>query len=155
MLNLAAVGQLDLLRKLYAEVLIPPMVASELNRNGFPVSASTFPVSASTWIRVTAPRDLEAVSILMRKLDPGESEAIALALEQRADLLLIDERRGWRIAMEKGIPSIALLGVLAEAKSRGVIHLCRPILDEMRRCAGFWIGKELRSKYLISLGESE
>ena len=147
-LNLSAIGRLELLRNLYGTVVIPPMVAQELKHN-------QFDPEATKWMVIQAPKDCEAVQVLHDMLDPGESEAIVLAQELRADLLLIDERRGWKIATERLLPSTGLLGVLAEAKKKGLIEMCRPILDEMTKSAGFWIGKELRAKYLASLGEME
>jgi uncharacterized protein len=139
---------LELLRDLYDTVVIPPMVTQELKRNGFNSEAAK-------WMVVKAPQDREAVQALYDILDPGESEAIVLAQELHADLLLMDERRGWKVASGKLIPSTGLLGVLAEAKKKGLIEMCRPILDEMTQQAGFWVGRELRVKYLTALGEIE
>ena len=87
-----------------------------------------------------------------RQLDPG-AEAIVVAAELAADLLLVDEKRGRRIAIDRGLEVTGLLGVLAEAKARGLIPRCQPVLDDMIRVAGFWIGDDLRSRYLQGLNE--
>jgi len=58
-----------------------------------------------------------------RQLDPGEGEAIVVAAELDAELLLVDEKRGRRIAIDRGLEVTGLLGVLAEAKARGLISL--------------------------------
>jgi predicted nucleic acid-binding protein len=76
-------------------------------------------------------------------------------VELDAELLLVDEKRGRRIAVERGLEVTGLLGVLAEAKARGLIRRCQPMLDEMIRIAGFWIGEDLRTRYLRGLGEMQ
>ena len=144
-LNLAAVNKLHLLRDLYADVVIPPAVEQELVRNGIQLEPS--------WIRVVAAEDQNEVATLREQLDPGEAEAIVVAAELNAGLLLVDEKRGRRIAIDRGLEVTGLLGVLAEAKARGIILRCRPILEEMIRVSGFWIGDDLKTLYLRGLGE--
>lgn len=144
-LNLAAVNKLHLLRDLYADVVIPPAVEQELVRNGIQLEPS--------WVRVVAAEDQNEVATLREQLDPGEAEAIVVAGELNAGLLLVDEKRGRHIAIDRGLEVIGLLGVLAEAKARGLILRCRPTLEEMIRVAGFWIGDDLKTLYLRGLGE--
>ena len=144
-LNLAAVNKLHLLRDLYADVVIPPAVEQELVRNGIDLEPS--------WVRVVVAEDQNEVATLREQLDPGEAEAIVVAGELNAGLLLVDEKRGRRIAIDRGLEVTGLLGVLAEAKARGLILRCRPILEEMIRVAGFWIGDDLKTLYLSDLGE--
>ncbi len=144
-LNLAAVNKLHLLRDLYADVVIPPAVEQELARNGIQLEPS--------WVRVVVAEDQNEVATLREQLDPGEAEAIVVAGELNAGLLLVDEKRGRRIAIDRGLEVTGLLGVLAEAKARGLIPKCRPILEEMIRVAGFWIGDDLKALYLRDLGE--
>jgi uncharacterized protein len=146
-LNLAAVGRLHLLRDLYGEIVVPPAVQRELSRNRIALDAS--------WTRVVKAVDRREVAALRQHLDPGEAEAIAIAAELRAGLLLVDEKRGRRIAVERGLEVTGLLGVLAEAKARRLISKCRPILDEMIQPAGFWIGEDLRRRYLFGLDQLE
>ena len=143
-LNLIAVGKLHLLRDLYAEIVVPPAVQGELSRNAIQLDRS--------WIRVVAAQNQNEVAVLREQLDPG-AEAIVVAAELEADLLLADEKRGRRIAIDRGLEVTGLLGVLAEAKARGLISRCQPVLDDMIRVAGFWIGDDLRSRYLQGLNE--
>lgn len=117
-LNLAAVGQLELLLKLYRKVAMPPEVERELRRNGFTQSLS--------WLVVIQPTDKLQILHLISMLDAGEAEAIALAKELNAQKLLIDERLGRRIAIENGIPVTGVLGVLADAKRAGFVDACDP-----------------------------
>ena len=90
---------------------------------------------------------------LREDLDLGEAEAIVLAIECRADLLLVDERRGRRTATAAGLTVTGLLGVVARAKQAGLIDLAKPVLDELIHVARFWIGPELYAEVLAELGE--
>jgi predicted nucleic acid-binding protein len=144
-LNLAAVDKLRLLRDLYTEIVVPPAVQRELVRNGIRLDLK--------WTRVVAAQDQTEVAALREQLDPGEAEAIVLAAELEANLLLVDEKRGRRIAIDRGLEVTGVLGVLAEAKARRLIPQCKPVLDDMIRVAGFWIGDELRVRYLRGLNE--
>ena len=130
---------------LYAEIVVPPAVQGELSRNAIQLDRS--------WIRVVAAQNQNEVAVLREQLDPGEAEAIVVAAELEAELLLVDEKRGRRIAIDRGLEVTGLLGVLAEAKARGLISRCQPVLDDMIRVAGFWIGDDLRSRYLQGLNE--
>ena len=106
-----------------------------------------------SWTRVVAAEDQNEVAALLDQLDLGEAEAIVVAGELKAGLLLVDEKRGRRVALDRGLEVTGLLGVLAEAKARGLILRCQPVLEEMIRVAGFWIGEELKTRYLCGLGE--
>src|ERR1022692_3504020 len=85
---------------------------------------------------------------------PGEAEAIVVAIEHRADVLLVDERRGGRTATAAGLTVTGLIGVVAQAKRVALIDLAKPVLDELVHTARFWIGPELYSEVLAELGET-
>jgi len=85
---------------------------------------------------------------LRQDLDAGEAEAIALALEVKADLLLMDERLGRETARFLGLRYIGLIGVLIEAKHRGRIKAIKSYLDELRNVAFFRIKNELYHRVL-------
>jgi predicted nucleic acid-binding protein len=152
LLNLARIGYLELLVKLYGQVVIPPRVEEELIRvrNEFPTQDELF---SASWLAVVKPSDLRQVDELSKNLDAGEAEAIALAIEHNADLLLIDERRGRRVAAERGLKLIGLLGVLVSAKQSGYIRIIKPLLDDLIQTARFWIGPELYAEVLKQSGE--
>ena len=102
---------------------------------------------------VVAVADRSLVSSLAGQLDMGEAEAVALAVEQRADLLLVDERRGRAVAANLGLKVIGLLGVLLEAKSKGHLPRLRPVLDDLISKAGFWISNALYDSILRAARE--
>ncbi len=106
-LNLSVVGRLELLRSLFGEIVLPPWVAAELERHRIEVEAN--------WMRVVAAQDRAQLAELRQQLDPGEAEAIIVALELQASLILIDEQRGRRVAADRGLEYMGLLGVLSEA----------------------------------------
>ena len=96
-LNLSAVGKLDLLHGLYSDLAVPPAVQAELSTNSIDLDA--------LWMGVVVAQDRNGVAALREQLDPGEAEAIVVAAEIAAGLLLIDEKRGRRIAIDRGLGS--------------------------------------------------
>jgi hypothetical protein len=97
-------------------------------------------------------QDQTLVNILLLELDRGEAEALALAAELKADLLLIDESKGRAIAARLGFVHIGLLGMLVQAKQRGLIVAVKPILDDLIARAGFW-SAELYQRVLQAASE--
>jgi predicted nucleic acid-binding protein len=106
-----------------------------------------------SWLVVAAAKDRRRVEELRADLDLGEAEAIVLAVERRADLLLVDERRGRRTASASGLTVTGLLGVVAAAKRAGVIDAAKPVVDELIRTARFWIAPALYAEVLARLDE--
>lgn len=102
--NLAAINYLQLLPQLYNQVTIPEAVYRELADINPPVPGS-LEVQTAPWIEVRQVTNQKVIKRLQDevRLDPGESEAIALALELNASLLLIDERRGRAEADRLGV----------------------------------------------------
>jgi len=150
--NLATIGQLDLLQQLYGQVTIPQAVYYEIVVAGTGHPGAT-EVEAFDWIKTQQATNRTVVASLRLELDEGEAEAIALAVELKADLLLLDERKGRAIASRLELKFIGLLGVLIEAKHRGLILSVKPVLDDLIGKAGFWIGQELYDHVLQATGE--
>jgi uncharacterized protein len=149
--NLAAIGQLDLLRQLYEKVLIPQAVYDELTVGGSQPGATE--VQTLEWIETRQVTDRALVTALQMELDDGEAEAIALARELAADLLLLDERRGRTVAARLNLRFVGLLGVLIEAKQKGGIPAVKPVLDNLIAKAGFWVSQQLYARVLQAVGE--
>ncbi|MDY6784240.1 MAG: DUF3368 domain-containing protein [Cyanobacteriota bacterium] len=136
--NLTAIQHLHLLPQLYNRVTIPEAVYRELTDIVPPVPG-TLEVQFSTWVEVRQVSNGAAVNRLQNevKLDAGESEAIALALELNGDLLLIDERRGRAGANRLGLRITGLLGILVEAKRQNKIATVKPRMEALIATADF------------------
>jgi predicted nucleic acid-binding protein len=72
---------------------------------------------------------VEAADARLSRLDPGESQAIHLAKQKHADLLLMDEKLGVRVAREQGLAVTGTLGVLLQAARRGLVEIERALTD--------------------------
>jgi len=94
------------------------------------------------------------VQALQQELDAGEAEAIVLALETRAELLLMDEHLGRETARHLGLRHTGLIGVLIEAKRKGLISKVKPHLDALRDVAGFRVSDALYRRVLQDEGEA-
>ncbi len=151
-INLAVVGRLVLLKQLYSRVFIPQAVYSEIVEVDAE-QANIEEIKKLKWIETKTVKNNTLISELQIELDKGEAEAIALAIELKADILLLDERLGRKVASRFGLNYIGLLGILIEAKRKGFIPLVKPILDELVAKAGFWVSNELYSSILKSAGE--
>lgn len=151
-INLAAIGQLELLRHLYGTITIPQAVYHEIAVRGSQ-QAGAIEIQTYPWFERRQVRDVALVKYFEQYLDAGEAETIALAIELQASLLLLDERRGRMIARQHGLVLTGLLGVLLVAKQRGYLVAIRPVLNDLRSVAGFWIDQELFTQVLETAGE--
>ena len=111
-------------------------------------------IEKASWIQVRSATNHELVQALRQALDKGEAEAIALALEIGAEFLLMDEHLGRETALHMGVRCIGLIGVLVEAKRRGLVGEIRPLLAALRDVAGFWVSEALFRRVLQDEGES-
>lgn len=151
--NLAAINHLHLLQQLYGTVLIPEAVYRELTDPNFPV-AGAIEVQTFIWIQTRPVQDRTLVEALSNELDIGEAEAIALALETKAEQVLIDERRGRMVAARLNLGYTGILGILVEAKSQKLIFAVKPLLDALINQAGFWVAEPLYKRVLQLVDEN-
>ena len=141
LIALERVERLDLLPRLYDTVVAPPAVIAEFGKR-------------PSWLREEPVPDTLAVNALIaRRLDPGEAEAIVLARATPQALLLIDEARGRKIAVALGLPIIGTAGLLAVAKSAGLLPAVKPILDTLRDEHDFHLADRHYEQVLREAGE--
>ena len=153
LINLARIGELDLLRKLYGGIIVPEAVWQDVVVSGAGQPGAE-EISTVDWVKRMLVKNRHLVQALRQDLDAGEAEAIALALEIEADLLLMDERLGRESARHFGLRYIGLIGVLIEAKHKGLISAVKPYLDTLRDMAGFRLANDLNERVLRDQGES-
>jgi len=139
------IGLLPLLRNLYERLFIPEAVRDELAKgpSGQAILASG--------LEVRPVSDRGAVEILRAFLDGGEAEAIQLARELQATII-IDERRGRRIAKSLGLKVRGTLGILLELKRKRSIDSVKPFIDRMFE-RGYYLSEELVATVLRIAGE--
>lgn len=152
LINLAHLGLLEILHQIYGNVIIPEAVWHEIVVKGAGQPGST-ELPAIPWISTATVANTNLVQALRQELDAGEAEAIALALETEADLLLMDERMGRETAQHLGLIYIGVIGILLEAKRVGLITTIQPHLDTLRSQIGFWISETLYQRVLADAGE--
>ena len=111
------IAQIDLLARLYARILIPPALLAELKHPLAPKPVRDWASKAPAWLEVLSPKE----SLILAALDLGESEAIALATEVHAEVVLIDEQAGRQEAVRRGLRVAGTLSVLDEADRTGLV----------------------------------
>ena len=148
---LAHLELLPLLGELYDVVVIPPAVFKELTRDGKLFTSLSRADLELFCLREPALEIAQTTEFL--ELDAGEREAIRLAIELSADGLLIDENCGRRVATAYGLKVTGTLGILGQAKQRGLIENVGSLIDRLRTEINFFISPALRREVLTDLGE--
>jgi predicted nucleic acid-binding protein len=118
---LILIGQIDVLPKLFGAVVIPYAVREELLRGPAPESVRSWALHPPEWLEIRTPAHPAETSLA--SLDAGERDAIAIAEELLADVLVVDDRAARRVAQSRGLAVIGILGVLHEAADRGLLEL--------------------------------
>lgn len=152
LIHLSLIGRIDLLPAIYGRILIPDLVYQEVVTAGEGMAGSSETANAE-WIGVV-PHDSEAdlFRLLRGQLDPGEAAALWLAVVRRAQWVLSDDRQARLAAERLGIGVRGTLGILAEAKRRGLVTAVAPLLRDLQT-KGVWLSEELMARILRELEE--
>ncbi len=126
---LILIGEIDLLPKLFSQVLAPQAVLAELLHEDAPTAVRDWVSNLPSWICVKETPVLATSGL--EKLQAGEQAAILLAESMKADIILLDEKAARRVAAERGLRVTGILGVLVEAATRGLVELASAI-DRLR-----------------------
>lgn len=144
------IGHLDLLPSLVSRVTVPSAVADELaegRRRGLDLPVpETLP-----WIALRDPLSKAAIR-LVADLGPGETGVLLLALECVEPIVILDDALARRHAEVLGLRLTGTLGVLLDAKRRGLVAAVGPLLDDLQRL-GFRLSKTTRGAVLRMAGE--
>lgn len=141
---LVLIGEIELLQALYETVLIPEEVLLELHRPGAPVQVRSWAGSLPGWCEVRAL--ISAPDAALSELDPGERDAIQLALEAGVDTLLMDESDGRREALRRNLRVTGTIAILEKAAQRGWIDF-RTVLKKLDRTS-FRLSAAIRNEFL-------
>lgn len=140
---LTRIQQLELLRALFGEVTVTPVVRAEFRQ------------SLPAWVRVQAPADGRVAADLesRRGLDPGEASAIALGLEIPDCELILDDGQGRQVARSLRLTVVGTVGLGIRAKQLGLLPALRPFLDALLQ-AGLRLHPDIAADALGQVGES-
>lgn len=152
LIALASVHHLGLLPALYGRVAIPEAVRDEvagdiLNRSG------SREILEADWIEVVPAADTIDLYLARTLVDPGEAEAIGLAIQLDAELLIVDDRRARDLAETMGLRVTGVVGVLLEGKARGLIQAVKPVLDSLAATVAFRLSRSFYEASLRAAGE--
>lgn len=147
---LCNIGRLDILQKLYGEIVVPEAVYKEVTAKEESVCQRL--VSAE-WIHMERIQEKTDKKMYKAKLHDGEVEVMILAQENdNTDLVIIDDNAAKKTAKYLGLNVTGTLGVLLKAKKKGIIKEVSPVLNEMKR-KGFYISEYVEHLVLEKAGE--
>lgn len=147
---LTHLGHMEWLQELFHHIRLPPAVAAELRHP--PSSLAVVDVTAWRFLVVQSPRNGQRVSEFGLRLDAGE--ALALAEELHADLILLDELAGREVARQCGFLVLETLGILVRAKQQQLCPAVAPPLDRLQSELNFFVSLGLRQTILRQAGEA-
>lgn len=151
LLVLGNIGQLDILRRMYGNIVIPEAVYREVTEKDD--AASQALLAAKNWIEVQTIRNPDEYALHRARLHAGEVETMILAQQEpAADIVVLDDNAARKTAEFLGLNVTGTIGILVKAKQSGIIQQVKPLLNEMMQ-NGFFISERLLRMILEAAGE--
>ncbi len=141
-ISLAKIGKLEILKELFGEILIPKAVYGEIYHPG---KEGFEEIRRAIFIKTVNISDKKLIKFLKEYIDDGETESIVLAIENNADLIILDDRDARKIAKRFNLRVIGTLGILLLASKNGIIKDIKPVIGKLKK-KGFYISKNLEDK---------
>lgn len=151
LIHLAKIGQLNLLPEFFGEIAIPHAVYEECITEGKQREEIAM-IKNANWLHSYNVANKNLITALQSELDNGESEAIALALETNADLILLDDAEAREKARLYNLKITGTLGILLRAKKQGKLKSFTDVMEDLLK-TGFWINPSLKRRLLIEAKE--
>jgi predicted nucleic acid-binding protein len=137
---LSKIGELKLLFQTYGEIIITPEISQEYG-NVLP-----------NWVKIISVKNKGKQIEFEKIVDLGEASALALALELKDCLVIMDDKRGRMLAKKLNIEITGTLGTLIKARQQNIIPMVKPILEKLRE-VNFRIDPEIEKGVLKLVGE--
>ena len=118
---LTNIGELELLQKVYGQIVTTPEIVAEF---GEPLPE---------WVEIVQVSDKYRQRLLELQIDKGESSAIALALETPDSIVILDDYKARKIAERLGVTFTGTIGVIIKAKLNGIIPSVKPIIEKIKQ----------------------
>ena len=134
------IGELDLLRRVYGEVLTTEIVAEEFGED------------LPEWVKLESPKDKIKQTLLELQVDKGEASAIALALETQNATVILDDRKARKVAERLALEVTGTLGVIIKAKNKNIISSIKPLLEKLSE-TNFRLSKAIEEESLRQANE--
>ncbi len=130
LIGLAKIEQLSLLQQLFQAIMIPQTVYDEFFENCTPSEETHFRAVSHEFVEIITVQPLHSFS---RRLDRGEQDVLTLALQEHADLVLLDDRKAFNEAQELKLAVASTRAVLTIAEERHLIRSYQEIEDALRK----------------------
>jgi len=153
LIALGSIGRIDILRHLFENVIVPEAVDGEMKAGGTHFTGLA-DYQRCTWIQVQALED-PLDPLLTNTLDIGEASVIYLARRLQVNLVLMDEKKGRKIARDiYNLQTIGTMRILLEGKRSGLITSVRASINEIK-ASGYWFHDHIVQRTLIEAGERD